>query len=192
MMFETLSRFVACIIFTQCVAACWGTSTASNGGTVSGLGDGLSLTLQDNGSDSLTVTDNGAFRFANSIPNDGTYNVVVLTRPAGQECTVANGSGTVNSSSGSVGGVLINCGAPASVGGTVSGLAPGTSLILSDGVVLLPIAANGAFAFPGTVLAGLTYQVTVATQPEGETCMVSNETGTVVSNVMSDVTVTCN
>jgi hypothetical protein len=63
---------------------------------------------------------------------------------------------------------------------------------LSDGGVLLPVATNGAFAFPGTVLPGTTYDIGVTTQPLVETCTVSNGSGPVgLSRTPPQVSVTC-
>jgi hypothetical protein len=61
------------------------------GGTVSNLsGSGLVLV---NGSDRVTVAA-GATSFAMAkVPQDGVYGVTILTQPAGQTCTIANGTG---------------------------------------------------------------------------------------------------
>jgi hypothetical protein len=87
--------------------------------------------------------------------------------------------------------VAITCASNASVGGTVSGLPAGTAVTLSNAGTLLPVAANGSYAFPGLLTAGTTYNVTVATQPFGHTCTVANPSGTVVAGVLAVVNVTC-
>jgi hypothetical protein len=67
------------------------------GGTVTGL-TGAGLILQDqagiNDDDLLPVKTNGNFTFVDSIAASGTYNVTVLTQPAGRYCAVSNGTGT--------------------------------------------------------------------------------------------------
>ena len=68
-------------------------ATYTVGGTVSGLTG--TVVLQDNGGDNLSVTANGAFTFATPLASGAAYNVTVKTNPAGQTCTVANGSGTM-------------------------------------------------------------------------------------------------
>ncbi len=68
--------------------------TYTVGGTLSGLAGGEQVTLQNNGADALTLTANGAFTFATPIAAASTYNVTVGTAPAGQTCTVTNGSGS--------------------------------------------------------------------------------------------------
>ena len=85
------------------------------GGTVSGLSG--TLVLNDNGGDALSLTANGAFAFATPVVTGSPYNVTVANSPAGQTCTVSNGSGTVGS--GNVTTVVVTCSAGS--GGT-SGL----------------------------------------------------------------------
>jgi len=68
-------------------------NTYSIGGSVSGLSG--SLVLLDNGIDNLTVSASGTFTFATPISSDASYAVTVLTQPAGQNCSIANGAGTV-------------------------------------------------------------------------------------------------
>jgi hypothetical protein len=63
------------------------------GGTVSGLTG--SLVVQNNGGDTQTLTQNGAFSFATPLVEGTAYAVTVLSQPSGQTCTVLNGSGTV-------------------------------------------------------------------------------------------------
>lgn len=69
------------------------TATYIIGGTVSGLTG--SLVLQDNNGDNLTVGANGSFTFATQVANGSPYSVTVLTHPASQSCSVANGTGTI-------------------------------------------------------------------------------------------------
>src|SRR5215472_4162135 len=88
-------------------AAPAGPATYSVGGTASGLSG--SAVLQDNGGDNLTVTANGTFTFATKLAAGAAYNVTVATSPAGQTCTVANGTGTIGSAN--VTGVTVTCAA---------------------------------------------------------------------------------
>lgn len=67
----------------------------SVGGTVSGLSG--TVVLQDNGEDSVTVRANGSFTFATRLTAKTPYAVAVGAHPAGQVCTVGNGTGTVGS-----------------------------------------------------------------------------------------------
>ena len=172
--------------------ACGGGRQADIGGAVSGLGAGLSLTLQNNQADKITVTRNGAFQFVTDLGRRDTYNVTVALQPTGQTCSVANGNGTVDYRGTSVNTVAVTCTTTSSVGGTVFGLPARTGVILGNAGTLLPVAANGAFAFSGILAPDSVYDVSVVTQPAGHLCSVLNPTGTVAANVMASVTITCN
>ena len=160
------------------------------GGTVSGLSG--TAVLQNNGGDNLSVSTSGAFTFASRVNAGAPYSITVLTQPSGQVCTVANGSGTVNSN---VTDVAITCvgntGADVTIGGTVVGLS-GAGLVLQDnGGDSLPVAASGPFIFATTLTSGKTYAVTVLTQPSGQTCTVTNGTGVTGSSNVTNVAVSC-
>ncbi len=173
------------------LAGCGGSSDAKIGGTVSGLLANTSVVLENEGGDSLSVGSNGSFTFATGLQSGDPYDVTVLTEPAGEICLVENGSGSVDQSADSVNTVSVICAATQSLAGTVSGLAAGTSVVLSNGQVLLPVATDGAFSFPGTLPTGTSYTVTVSTQPAGETCTVANGSGTVTTAGIPAIVVTC-
>ena len=74
------------------------------GGSVSDLTG--SVTLQNSGSNSITVNSNGNFTFAPQ--DDGTaYAVSVTAQPSRQTCSVSNGGGNVNG--GNVSNVAVSC-----------------------------------------------------------------------------------
>jgi hypothetical protein len=172
---KTFTRTALCTAFV--LAGCGG-GGAQVGGTVSGLASDTTVTLQDNGSDSLAVSANGSFAFATDVDGGGAYNVTILTQPVGQTCTVTGGVGSVDAAADPVSTVTVACVGTASVSGVVSGLAPGTAVTLSDGTAVLSVAANGPFAFAGILAPGAAYAVSVTTQPAGQTCAIVNETGT--------------
>ncbi len=177
---------------TNVAVACKSTATFTIGGTVSGLNTGASVTLLDNGGDALTVTANGSFKFKTALASGKTYNVTVGTQPTGETCTVMNGSGTVGTAN--VTNVAVACKSTATftIGGTVSGLNTGASLTLLDnGGDALTVTANGAFTFKTALASGKTYNVTVGTQPTGETCTVTNGSGTVGTANVTNVAVAC-
>ena len=165
--------------------------TRSIGGTVSGLGGGLSVTLLNNGGDALTVTANGSFVFSTKIKKKSAYAVTVGTQPTGQTCTVANGSGTARKAN--VTNVSVTCTTNTyAIGGTLSGLGNGLSItLLNNGGNSLPLIANGSFAFTTALASGAAYVVTVGTQPAGQTCTVANGSGAVGSANVTSVSVTC-
>lgn len=70
------------------------TNAFTIGGSVSGL-TGTGLVLRNNGTDDLSITENGGFTFAAPIASGATYAVTVETQRAGQICSVSAGAGTV-------------------------------------------------------------------------------------------------
>ncbi|HET7795868.1 MAG TPA: DUF4369 domain-containing protein [Rhizobacter sp.] len=80
--------------------------STSLSGTVSGLNPGTSVTLI-NGTTTLAVATNGAFAFPGTLANGTAYAVTVSIPPAGQTCTVANGSGTFTS--GTATNIAVTC-----------------------------------------------------------------------------------
>ena len=67
-------------------------ATYSIGGTVSGLAGTVSLGL---GGTSLALSSNGGFTIAGAVADGTTYNVAILSQPAGQTCSATNATGTV-------------------------------------------------------------------------------------------------
>ncbi len=158
------------------------------GGKVSGLNSGTSVTLLDNGGDSLKVAVNGAFTFATALPTGATYKVTVGTQPSGETCSVTGGSGKVGTKN--VTTVKVAC--KYTIGGTVSGLNTGASVTLLDnGGDALKRTVNGKFTFKTALVTGATYNVTVGTQPTGETCTVTGGSGTVGTKNVTTVQVAC-
>ena len=160
-------------------------------GSVSGLGSGMQVVLGDNGADATTVAVNGNFAFRTQIAYNGSYAVTVENQPAGETCTVSNGTGAGVAAD--VSNVAVMCSANSySIGGMVSGLGVGLQVTLdnnsSDPVTL---AANGVFTFGTHVVEQGSYNVTVGTQPIGQICTVTNGTGSGVSNDVSDVAIGC-
>ena len=79
--------FDACTVDTQ----------FSVGGDLTGLNAGNSVTIQNNGTDSITLNQDSGFTFP--LQDDNTaYNVSVSIQPVGQTCTVTNGSGSISGS----------------------------------------------------------------------------------------------
>ncbi|WP_434389011.1 hypothetical protein [Melittangium boletus] len=100
------------------------------GGSVSGLGAGESVTLA-NGTQETTVSTNGAFQFAQKVDQGAAYTVTVKTAPAGKQCGVSNGTGTVGA--GDVTNVSVVCSASTyTVGGNLSGLGTGGTVKLRN------------------------------------------------------------
>jgi len=77
------------------------------------------------------------------------------------------------------------------VGGLVSGLANGESVVLGQGMDHLTVSANGAFELPTPVAADSSYDVSIVTQPTGQVCAITNASGTRVQANVTNVTVIC-
>jgi sugar lactone lactonase YvrE len=102
--------FVACAMLADCGGGSGSSSSIGTGdsvtvppaptvflmvgGNVSGLSG--TVVLQNNGADALTMSADGRFTFPTKIPANAGYAVTVLTQSTGQNCTVANGSGTLS------------------------------------------------------------------------------------------------
>ncbi len=75
------------------------------GVTIAGL-TGTGLVLQNNGGDPLPVSTNGSFEFSTPVDSGSPYAVTILSQPAGQECAVVSGAGTVGAAAVDV---AVNC-----------------------------------------------------------------------------------
>lgn len=202
--------FFLTIVVAFAMAACSGQKVTSTGtgGTGTGTGGtytiggtvtnlvGSGLVLADNTTDQLTITGTGTVQFTFKIAVSGAYSVTVVTQPSSpaQTCTVTGGSGTATANVTTVAVACTTNPVTATIGGTLSGLATGDSVILEDnGGDALTLTANGPFTFK-TPVTGPTdaYAVTVNTQPTNplQICTVSNGSGTATANV-TNVGVSC-
>ena len=103
--------------------------------------------------------------------------------------------GALSACGGSGGGSGSGNPAPAqtyTVGGSVTGLASGASVVLFDNNSnALTVSSNGAFVFTNALASGSRYAVTVSAQPSGQTCSVSAGSGTVGAVDITNVMVSC-
>ena len=116
------------------------------------------------------------------------------TQPSGQTCTVSNGSGTVGGRN--VTNVVVTCATnppPSSPSAARSAGLPAAGLVLrNNGGDDLAIAANGTFTFATSLTsAAAPTRSRSSTQPTGQTCTVSNGSGTVAGANVTNVSVTC-
>jgi hypothetical protein len=185
------------------LAACGGggggssSSTPSNtapatytiGGSISGLtNEGLTLA---NGKDTVVAaTGDNAFTFPTAIAAGTVYTVTVQLQPDALNCSVVNGTGTVGTAN--VTDVEVNC-SPSTftLGGTISGLTtPG--LVLANGAATVsPAAGATSFTFAAPLPTTTAFNVTVGTQPSGQTCQVTNGQGVILTSSVANVAVTC-
>lgn len=163
------------------------------GGSVSGLATGNSIVLRDNNTDDKTITANGTFTFTTPIASGTAYTVTVVanpTAPVSQQCTVTGGSSIVGA--GNVTGVAITCTTNSfTVGGTVIGMSTGPIVLRNNGGNDLSRSADGTFTFTTPVASGQPYDVTIATQPPGQICVVANGSGTIGNAAVTDISVLC-
>lgn len=160
---------------------------------------GTSGVVLRNGGDNLTFSTTGTQAFGHQVLSGSTYNISVLTQPSTtpnpQICTFASNSktaltGVMPASAQTFG---VNCVTGYTIGGTspngVTGLATGASVVLqNNGSDNLLVTASGNFTFSTPVTSA--YDVTVLTQPAGQTCTISNGKSTTNSNVIN-VLVAC-
>ncbi|MDC8016192.1 DUF1566 domain-containing protein [Tahibacter soli] len=173
--------------------------THTVGGSAEGLaGSGLEVRL--NGGDAQAVSAAApAFVFA-PLPDLSAWTVAVTAQPVSpwQTCTVdaATASGTLDGAD--VADVAVRCATNAyTIGGTVAGFAnTGSNLALrldaggEQNASVTP--GQSGFAFAAPVASGTAYAVSVAHQPQGQSCtVVAGATGTVGGTNISDVRVAC-
>lgn len=159
-------------------------------GSAAGLAAGDRLTLQNNGTDSVVVTE-GAFVFPVQVAHGGSYSVTVAEQPRGKACSVARYRGvSVNAA---VTDVQVTCSTIThTVAGTVSGLLSATALVLENNAGdPITVSSNGSFVFPTSVPYGGSYAVTVASQPRGQTCAAGQHTGVGMAADVTNIVVTC-
>ncbi|AKU94129.1 hypothetical protein AKJ09_00793 [Labilithrix luteola] len=168
------------------------TNTYTVGGTVTGL-KGSGLVLQNEDGDDLPINATGTFAFVKQVASGKRYSVKVKTQPGAPEqtCEVTSNTGTVTNAN--VTDVAVDCTTNTyTVGVTVSGL-KGTGLVLqNNGGDDLTIDANGDVTFGTPVASGTKYEVSVKTNPYGNTCTVTaGGAGTVTNAKITNVAVTC-
>ena len=134
----------------------------------------------------------------------GTYTLLNYTSKSGTGSATISYSGAPNASSFNVTGnftasaytITVSAKPTYTIGGTVSGLAANTSAILNlmEGSTVVSdsttvISSNGEFTFNGAgFYSGQIYQVIITTQPNGQTGVITNGSGTISTNI-TDVSI---
>ena len=148
------------------LGATYNSGALAAGTTLELMATGTTITFVEDGTPTITVSDNSLTGGAPGI--------------------MAYGTGEVAEWSGGD----VAEGAPESIGGTLSGLS-GTVVLADNTSDQLTVSANGPFTFATQVPEGLSYQVTVEQNPPGQTCTVTNGTGTVGASPITNVIVAC-
>lgn len=166
-------------------------NTHTLGGGVSGLHAGKSLIIQNNGGDTLNITSSSSFTFPTPLAVGASYSVTIAQQPVGETCSIAGATGTMGNSN--ITSVAIGCIVNQySLGGTISNLASGQTItLLNNGANPDYPISDGPFIFSGYVSDGDAYNVTVGTQPTGQTCTVTHGSGIVPIGGVSNIGVTC-
>lgn len=142
------------------------------GGTVQSLA-GASVTLASHTGETVQVTQDGDFAFAD-LPQGTIWSITVSQQPSEHEtCSVAGSTGIVSGAPAI--GAVVTCLSDVLLAGDVTGLV-GSGLVLAQGSDEL--AVTGPFVFP-RVTEGHAYEVEVATPPStpSQTCEVSGGSG---------------
>jgi hypothetical protein len=141
------------------------------GGTITGLKE--TLVIQNNDGDDLTlISTDSTFIFSTEVADGSLYAVTVLTQPTGQNCTITNGSGDLNGSA--VSGISIDCIDIFPLAVSVDGL-NGTLVLQNKGGDNLTIPSNGNYSFSKLQAEKAPFEITILTQPVGQTCTITYE-----------------
>jgi len=162
---------------------------------VSGLANGNSFGLLNNGTNFLTVENNGITFFSQSIPDFSSYNMSIQSQPMApnQTCAFdANNSGTINGPDNTV---SITCVTTTYlIGGSVSGLLDNNGLILNinnseDKIII----SNGAYVFDTPIADGTAYDVIIDQQPINpiQPCSIFNSSDNLEGEDVINVNVEC-
>lgn len=171
-------------------------------GTISGATDGVNVIWElrvggsirnDGGNGNGPVT----FTPLAGLPEGTEWSVVVNSAPQGQTCNVSNGSGTLTND---VTNVSISCSdivvnpTGYSISGTISGASGTVSWETRVGGNFYHDGLNGngavSFTYGDGIASGSSWSVVVLSAPAGQTCNVSNGSGTLTAAV-SNVAITC-
>ena len=106
------------------------------GGAVAGLNG--TLVMQNNAGDDLTLSANGPFVFANALVAGANYSVSIKTQPAGQTCTVSNGSGVASAAN--ISNVGVSCSSALAVTSTTP--ADNSAGVAREGPIVIEFSAD--------------------------------------------------
>jgi len=198
------AKFAILSALLAALTGCAATEDSSSGSgsryvlevSVSGLQQGKNVVLSSGQStatnvftenEALGITTDGTYSFG-SFTSGTSFNITVLQQPVSQTCTVTSGESSLSAST----TVAVACTSESyTISGTVVGMLSGQSVTLQNNSGdNLTVSSNTSFSFTTKVASGVTYLVTVLTQPTGQTCTPNLNSGVVSDNV-SDVSIIC-
>jgi sugar lactone lactonase YvrE len=145
-------------------------------GLVPGAGEYLTVQLAATGIPiDLTseISSSGSSTLVQGLQYGASYTVTLLAQPKGQSCAITsrNASGSVTTNV----VVSISCHPVYSISGTITGLAAGTSIRITDLVtaVTKDFTGSGSFTLESHLAPGAIYDI-MLTQPVGQTCNVTS------------------
>lgn len=143
--------------------------TYTIGGSVTGL-TGSGLVLVDTLGDSTSVSANGTFSFQSPMSSGSPASIRVAKQPTGQLCSVAPSAPAVISGA-NISDIAVQCVPGYTLSGTLKGLASSASIVLDDNAGdQLTVSASGTFTFPSAYLTGAPWTVSIAANPQGQSC----------------------
>lgn len=193
---SSLTRPAFALALALSLAACGGGKAKF---PISGVITGLQypgLVLSTNGMELSVPTGATTFTFPNEIEYGDVYDVVVKNQPQHQTCSAQFGTGSNTAGRLARINVDLRCVINSyTIGGTITGLTA-DGLVLANGSTggtLSPSKGTEAlkYTFASSVQYGVTYGVTVITQPTGLTCRVANGTGVMGDANVENINVTC-
>lgn len=147
------------------------------------------------------VTGSGSISPTSAQVTAGNTQSFTLTPAEGFELASTGGcAGSLNGSVFTTAAITAACTLTASftpiefsLSGTVTGLSGSIILALQVNAEqeLLTISSNGGFAFQRSLLHGQGYQVAISTQPQGQSCQLTNEFGLVAGSNITNLAVAC-
>jgi uncharacterized repeat protein (TIGR03803 family) len=95
---------------TNISVICDPSNTYTIGGNLTGLANGQSISLVNNGdtNNALTLTTNGTFTFPTPVVTGTSYAVTIVTQPANEICSIINATGT--NVTANVNNISVSCG----------------------------------------------------------------------------------
>lgn len=179
------------------------TNTFTVSGTLSGLIEGRSITIENQAyteqqgeGEIITLTENDTFTFEQRLPFNDNYTVSIVSQPIGETCTVENGTGVVTED---VTNVNIVCVPDKfTIGGNISGLLANRTLFMNLNTNTFSqnkgFTANGSYTFESKVASGQSFTSRITSQPVGQTCAInggSQVSGTPIDSDILDFSVVC-